>query len=139
MMKKVFTLLICASLFISCKNDSKTEASTIEESESKSYDQNDGLVTLKGDFIYDQGQNAAVIQTANNTIYGVVVDDNMKALNEKVKAFKKEDTDMIPVTVRVRRFESNKENTWKFHVEIKDIIKVEAPNQEQNDVIKIEN
>jgi hypothetical protein len=139
MMKKVFTLLICASLFISCKNDSKTEASTIEESESKSYDQNDGLITLKGDFIYDQGQNAAVIQTANNTIYGVVVDDNMKALNEKVKTFKKEDTDMIPVTVRVRRFESNKENTWKFHVEIKEIIKVEAPNPEQNDVIKIEN
>lgn len=139
MIKQIFTILLFASLLVSCKNDTKTEASTTEESASKSYDQNDGLITIKGDFIYDQGQNAAVIQTANNTIYGVVIDDKMKALNDKVKTFKKEDTDMVPVTVRVRRFESNKENTWKFRVEIKEIIKVEAPNPEQNDVIKIEN
>ena len=46
---------------------------------------------------------------------------------------------MVPVTVRVRRFESNEENTWKYRVEIKETIKVEAPNPEQNDVIKIEN
>ena len=139
MIKQIFTLLFCASLLVSCKNDPKKEADNIEESASKTYDQNDGLITLKGDFIYDKNQNAAVIQTANSTIYGVVVDDNMKALNDKVKAFKKEDTDMVPVTVRVRRFESNEENTWKYRVEIKETIKVEAPNPEQNDVIKIEN
>ena len=139
MIKQIFILLFCASLFVSCKNDPKKEVGYIEESASKTYEQNDGLITLKGDFIYDENQNAAVIQTANSTIYGVVVDDNMKDLNDKVKAFKKEDTDMVPVTVRVRRFESNEENTWKYRVEIKETIKVEAPNPEQNDVIKIEN
>jgi hypothetical protein len=130
---------MCASLFVACKNDNKKESVNAEIETSSSYDQNDGLITLKGDFIYDENQNAAVIQTANSTIYGVVVDDNMKALNEKVKAFKKENTDMVPVTVRVRRFESNEENTWKYRVEIKETLKVEAPNPEQNDVIKIEN
>lgn len=139
MIKQIFTLLFCASFLVSCKNDPKKEVDNIEESASKTYEQNDGLITLKGDFIYDENQNAAVIQTANSTIYGVVVNDNMKALNDKVKAFKKEDTDMVPVTVRVRRFESNEENTWKYRVEIKETIKVEAPNPEQNDVIKIEN
>jgi hypothetical protein len=130
---------MCASLFVACKNDDKKESVNAEIETSSSYDQNDGLITLKGDFIYDENQNAAVIQTANSTIYGVVVDDNMKALNEKVKAFKKENTDMVPVTVRVRRFESNEENTWKYRVEIKETLKVETPSPEQNDVIKIEN
>ena len=139
MIKQIFTFLFCACLFVSCKNDLKKETDNIEESASKTYEQNNGLITLKGDFIYDENQNAAVIQTSNSSIYGVVVDDNMKALNDKVKAFKKEDTDMVPVTVRVRRFESNEENTWKYRVEIKETIKVEAPNPEQNDVIKIEN
>ena len=138
MTKNIFTLILCVTLFVSCKNDSKTETVTTEIDASKTYDQNDGLITLKGDFIYDENQNAAVIQTPNS-IYGVVVDDNMKALNEKVKAFKKEPTDMVPVTVRAKRFESNKEDAWQFFVEIKETIKVEAPNPEQNDVIKIEN
>ncbi|RZN83800.1 MAG: hypothetical protein EVB11_03515 [Winogradskyella sp.] len=138
MTKNIFTLILCVTLFVSCKNDSKTETVTTEVDASKTYDQNDGLITLKGDFIYDENQNAAVIQTPNS-IYGVVVDDNMKALNEKVKAFKKEPTDMVPVTVRAKRFESNKEDAWQFFVEIKETIKVEAPNPEQNDVIKIEN
>ncbi|WP_299115890.1 hypothetical protein [uncultured Winogradskyella sp.] len=138
MTKHIFTLILCVTLFVSCKNDSKTETITTEVDASKSYDQNDGLITLKGDFIYDENQNAAVIQTSNS-IYGVVIDDNMKALNEKVKAFKKEPTDMVPVTVRAKRFESNKEDAWQFFVEIKETIKVEAPDPEQNDVIKIEN
>lgn len=139
-MKRIFTLIICVSLFVSCKNDKATNVSLEEETTSKSYDQNDGLVTIKGDFIYDESQNAAVIQTANNTIYGVVVDDNMKALNQKVKAFKKEATDMIPVTVRAKRFAKPEgEDGWPFKLEIKETVKVEAPNPEQNDVIKIEN
>jgi hypothetical protein len=138
-MKRFLMICMCASLFVACKNDNKKESVNAEIETSSSYDQNDGLITLKGDFIYDENQNAAVIQTANSTIYGVVVDDNMKALNEKVKAFKKENTDMVPVTVRVRRFESNEENTWKYRVEIKETLKVETPSPEQNDVIKIEN
>ncbi|TCK67963.1 hypothetical protein DFQ05_1747 [Winogradskyella wandonensis] len=138
-MKKVFALIFCISLFVSCKNDTKTNSVEEEQAASKSYDQNDGLITLKGDFIYDESQNAAVIQTANS-IYGVVIDDNMKALNEKVKAYKKESTDMVPVTVRAKRFAKPEgEEGWPFRLEIKETIKVEAPNPEQNDVIKIEN
>lgn len=139
-MNRFLIICICASLFMACKSDNKKEGVDIEVETSKSYDQNDGLITLKGDFIYDENQNAAVIQTANSTIYGVVVDDNMKALNEKVKAFKKEDTDMVPVTVRAKRFAKPEgEEGWPFRLEIKQTIKVEAPNPEQNDVIKIEN
>lgn len=138
-MKRIFTLIICICLFVSCKNDKTDNTNLEEETTSKSYNQNDGLITIKGDFIYDESQNAAVIQTANS-IYGVIIDDNMKALNEKAKTFKKEATDMIPVTVRAKRFAKPEgEEGWPFKLEIKETIKVEAPNPEQNDVIKIEN
>ncbi|RNC88036.1 MAG: hypothetical protein ED556_02280 [Winogradskyella sp.] len=135
-MKRIIILLLIVSGITSCKNDGKTDTDQVNTS--NSYDQNDGLITLRGDFIYDENQNAAVIQTASS-IYGVVIDDNMKALNEKVKAYKKESTDMVPVTVRAKRFESNDENTWEFFIEIKETIKIEAPDPTKNDIIKVEN
>lgn len=138
MLRNLSVFILCVSLFVSCKNDSKTEKESIivEDASLKSYDQNDGLTTMRGDFIYFK--NAAVLQTQNE-IYGVVIDDNMHKLNEQVKAFKTEDTDMVPVTVRVKRTESNEPNTWKYHVEIKEILKVEAPDPNKEDVIKLEN
>ncbi|NRA93814.1 MAG: hypothetical protein HRU26_14265, partial [Psychroserpens sp.] len=63
---------------------------------------------------------------------------NMKDLNEKVKAYKKEPTDMVPVTVRVKRIASSTENTWPFFLEIKETLKIEAPEENPKDVIKIE-
>jgi len=47
---------------------------------------------------------------------------------------------MVPVTVRAKRFAKPEgEEGWPFRLEIKETIMVEAPNPEQNDVIKIEN
>jgi hypothetical protein len=126
-------------LFVSCKNDNKEPLNNAENDMSTSYSQNDGLITLKGDFIYDETQNAAVIQTPNQ-IYGVVVDANMKALNKQVRGFKKEATDMIPVTVRAKKIAKlDSEEGWPFRLEIKQIIKVEAPHPSTNDIIKLEN
>ena len=137
MLKRIFIIIISISLFISCKNEEKKEANSLEDSTSKSYEQNDGLITLKGDFIFLQ--DAAVLQTSKE-IYGVVIDEKMHELNTKIKSFKNETTDMVPVTVRVKKFPKPEgEEGWPFRVEIKEILKVEAPNPKQNDVIKIEN
>ncbi len=47
---------------------------------------------------------------------------------------------MVPVTVRVRKFEKEPdEEGWPYRVEIKDILKVEAPNPNTKDVIKLTN
>lgn len=134
-MKKLLILSLILISFISCKNDSKSENDI--DSSSKSYDQKDGLITMRGDFIYYA--DAAVLQTQNE-IYGVVIDDMMHQLNKKVEPLKKEYTDMVPVTVRVKRFEKNPdEEGWQYKVEIKEILKVEAPDPNQDDVIKLEN
>jgi hypothetical protein len=132
---KNITIIISLSLVLfACKNETKAEVN-LEENRAKSYNQSDGLITVKGEFVYYA--DAAVLQTANE-IYGVVIDENMHLLEKQVKAFKQEDTDMVPVTVRVRKFEKPKdEEGWQYRVEIKEILKVEAPNPNKEDVIKL--
>ena len=135
-MKKIVFILIVIVSFSNCKNETKTETN-LEENRAKSYDKNDGFITMKGDFVYYE--NAAVFQTTNE-IYGVVIDNNMHALNQQVKPFKKEATDMVSVTVRVRKFEKKEdEEGWQHRVEIKEILKVEALNPNKEDVIKLGN
>lgn len=126
---KIIAILLLAATFTSCKNDGKTEPS------STSYSKDDGLITMKGDFIYID--NAAVLQT-NVDIYGVVIDEKMKELHKAVKPFQTNNTDMVPVTVRVRKFEKPaSEEGWPYRVEIKEIIKVEKPDLNSTDVIKL--
>ena len=135
-MKKIHLIIILALVVFACKNETKSEVN-LEENRAKSYDQNDGIITLKGDFVYYG--DAAVLQTADE-IYGVVIDENMQLLETQVKAFKTEPTDMVPVTVRVKKTEKNKdEEGWQYRLEIKEILKVEAPDPESKDVIKLAN
>lgn len=137
-MKKIVFILIAIISFSSCKNDAKQNIN-LEENRAKSYDANDGFITMKGDFVYDANKNAAVFQTGND-IYGVIVDDNMKALNEKLKPFKEDEYTSVPVTVRVKRIKnSNKASLWTYNIEIKEILKVEAPDPNKDDVIKLAN
>ncbi|MDT0558589.1 hypothetical protein RM697_08025 [Ichthyenterobacterium sp. W332] len=137
-MKKINLILLLALVMLACKSESKTETVNLEENRAKSYNQEDGLITISGKFFYDEVKNAAIIQKNNNTVYGVVVDDNMKLLNEQVKPLKINTYDMVPVTVRVKRFEKpENEEGWPYRVEIKDILKIEKPSTEEEDVIKI--
>ncbi|MBV7269669.1 hypothetical protein [Winogradskyella luteola] len=135
-MKRLVILFLMTITSVACKSEKKEEVN-LEENRAKSYDQNDGFVTMKGEFVYYA--DAAVFQTANE-IYGVVIDDNMHQLEAQVKPLKKEATDMVPVTIRVRKFEKPKgEEGWPFRVEIKEILKVEAPDPNKEDVIKLAN
>ncbi len=135
-MKKLIIILVAIISFSSCKNETKPEVN-LEENRSKSYDANDGFITMKGEYVYYA--DAAVFQTSNE-IYGVVIDENMHQLEAQVKPFKKEPTDMVPITVRVRKFEKPEgEEGWPYRVEIKEILKVEAPDENKEDVIKLSN
>ncbi len=135
-MKKFNLIIILVLVLLSCKNETKTEVN-LEGNREKSYDQNDGLITMKGEFVYYA--DAAVFQTSNE-IYGVVIDENLQLLEKQVKPFKKEATDMVPVTIRVRKFEKAEgEEGWQYRVEIKEILKVEAPDPNKKDVIKLAN
>ena len=128
-MKKTFLLLLTITLFMSCKTDKK-ETQTNETETVKSDE-----LTINGSFIYYD--NAAVLQTKAE-IYGVITDSMMIALNEKAKEFKKEETDMVPVSVKAK-LSTKKDNTaWEKKIEILEIIKVSKPLPQDNQVIKLQ-
>ncbi len=131
------------TVIVSCKNDQKKEAEAISEEktivaeEGKTLKQSDGLISLYGNYLYVEKDNAAVLQTPTQ-VYGVVVNDKAKALNVEVEKFKKEPYDMVPVTIRGRIFKNEGTTTeWENKIEIKEILKVSEPNPEENDVIKL--
>lgn len=131
-MKKLIILTCVFLSFVSCKNEAEKTQNIL-----KSQSQDDELITMKGEFIYID--NAAVLKT-NNDIYGVVVDDRMKELDKQVKPYKSANTDMVPVTVKVRKFaKPDNEEGWPYRVEIKEVIKVEKPEEDTNDIIKLGN
>lgn len=139
-MRKLSLLLLILIVVTSCKLDNKKEVDLKETDpveDAKTSKQNDGLIAIYGEFIYYA--DAAVLKTTGK-IYGVVVDEVVEELQTRVKAFKKEDTDMIPVTVRGRLFKkAPDEEGWENRIQIKEILKVSAPSLEANDVIKIGN
>ena len=104
-MRKLVFLFVAIFSLSSCKNEPKQNAN-LEENRAKSYDANDGYITMKGDFVYDANKNAAVLQTPTE-IYGVIVDENMKALNNQVTPFKEDQYTSVPVTIRVKRIENS--------------------------------
>ncbi|WP_370001056.1 hypothetical protein [Winogradskyella sp.] len=135
-MKKFIIILLALASVTSCKNETKTEVN-LEENRAKSYSANDGFITMRGEFVYYA--DAAVFQTPTE-IYGVVIDENMHKLNEKAKPFKKEATDGVMVTARVKKTaKPDGEEGWPWRLEIKEILKVEATDPNKEDVIKLSN
>lgn len=123
-MKKLLILLLTITTLSSCKNDSKTEPIDNEE-----------LSLIQGDFVYYA--DAAVIQTRQD-VYGVVIDEKMHELDNQVKPYKVEVTDMVPVEVRGKLIPKPEgEEGWPFKVEIIEIIKVSKPDPNKNDVVKL--
>lgn len=130
-MKKIFTAIILLSVLISCKTDKKeTQTQTTKTEAVKS-----GELTLNGSFIYFD--NAAVLQTKAE-IYGVITDSMMHALNNRAKEFKKEETDMIPVSVKAKLSDKKDNTAWEKKIEILEIIDVSKPQPQDNQVIKLQ-
>ena len=137
-MRTFICILIISMSAVACKNDAKQNVD-LEQNRAKSYDQNDGYITMRGEFVYDANHNAAVFQTRTE-IYGVVVDDSMHKLNAQVQEFKTDEYTSVPVTVRVKKIKNNNPDIlWESTLEIKDILKVEAPDPNNDDVIKLSN
>ncbi|MFG6686869.1 hypothetical protein ACGK9U_09830 [Mariniflexile sp. HNIBRBA6329] len=139
-MKKTFFIAFILTVFISCKNNNKSEqeVTTIgADGQEKTAKLNDGLTLLKGDFIYFA--DAAVLQTQTE-VYGVVIDKKMHELDKKVQPYKKEDTDMVSVEIRGNIIpKPENEEGWPFRVEIKEILNIYKPNPEDNTVVKLGN
>ena len=126
-MKKTL-IILCLVIFISCKTDKKeTVVRATEETASTQI--------LKGSYLYYT--DVAILQTTSE-VYGVVLDDKARILNEKVADFKKLATDMVPVEVKVNIVpKPESEEGWPFKIQIKEILKVSKPILENKDIITL--
>jgi hypothetical protein len=121
-MKKLFVACMLCLLVISCKEESKEE-----------------VTTFSGMFLYLESEKAAVFQAAGSQMYGVVLDDQMLALNERCKQYKKEAHNMVPVVIRGVRKPNPVKDAWKEVIEIKEIVSVQKPSESQDGTIIIKN
>jgi hypothetical protein len=138
-MKNIMLLLVFfMALTTSCKNGSKSENNSdqLENQDEKTTKQNDGLVLLKGEFIYYA--DAAVLQTNSSSIYGVVVNEKMHELDKLAQQYKTEPTDYVTVEVRGEILpKPENEEGWPYRINIKEILNV-SKSQSEDEVIKLE-
>ena len=137
-MKKALLLLVALTLFINCKNDSKSEAieETTETIDGRTAKQSDGLTLLKGEFVYFA--DAAVLQT-HRDIYAVVIDEKMHELDEMSKKYKVDPTDYVTVAIRGKITpKPADEEGWPYRIEIKEILEVQPSDPNNNNVVKLE-
>ena len=129
-MKKLI-LFFCLITIVACKKNSGNNNST-KNSETENVD---GLTVIKGEFIFYD--DAAIIQT-NEDIYGVIINDKAKELNEMIASYKKEETDMIPVEIKGEISDKQDDKIqWQYKVEIVEILNVFEPTENTNNTIKI--
>ena len=116
-MKKIFLLLLLSAAVFSCKNSEEknvTDEMTTENTEN--------LQTYKGDFI---DSNGAVVLMGSNFIYGVKRNEVSNDLSKQVSAIKKNDFDMVGVTVKGTISKNTEdESEWEELITIKEIVKV---------------
>ncbi|XCF06763.1 hypothetical protein ABI125_02625 [Tamlana crocina] len=133
-MKNIFSIALILSVFLSCKNDNKSEQK--EETNTISTEkQSDGLTLLKGEFVYYDG--AAVLQTHAN-IYGVFITDKLKELSQRAEQYKNEPTDMVEVEIRGKITNQKDDKIlWENKVEIAEILNVNPLPKDKNNVVKL--
>ena len=137
-MKNIGFLIVLFIAFTACKNDKKSETTQdqAEVQEGKTAKQSDGLVLLKGEFVYYA--DAAVLQTNSSSIYGVVINEKMHELDKLAQQYKKEPTDYVSVEIRGEIIpKPENEEGWPYRINIKEILNV-SKSQVDNEVIKLE-
>jgi len=137
-MKNIALLLVFFMALTGCKNDSKSDKNSdnIEDQDDITSKQNDGLVLLKGEFVYFA--DAAVLQTNSSSIYGVIINEKMHELDKLAKQFKSEPTDYVFVEIRGEIIpKPENEEGWPYRVNIKEILNV-SKSQNEDEVIKLE-
>jgi hypothetical protein len=115
---KIYKILILF-LLISFGCDSKqNKVVSNEVVETK----NNDLIILSGDYVFYN--NAAVLQT-NKNVYGIIINEKVNELNEKLSSIKKDEFDFIPVILKGRLKNKDKNDEgWSVKLEITEIVEI---------------
>lgn len=126
-MKKIVTLFVLTLVVMSCKNDTKKEE--VSTTNGPTLTTSDNYKTIKGEFIYLA--DAAVLK-GGTFIYGVKIDEKMHELQTKVSPLKRDEFDMVPVTIKAEiNPKPEGAEGWDEIVTIIEIIDVSSPTSEE--------
>ena len=136
---KYFALTVLSFLIISCdykvektidfnsSSDAEVEFYSSEETIKAGYPFSDAvkindLIILSGDYVFYN--NAAVLQT-NNNVYGIIINEKVNELNDKLSSIKKDEFDFIPVILKGRLKNKDKNDEgWSVKLEITEIVEI---------------
>lgn len=124
-MKKIHLLFIVLLSFTACKELANRSTRPVAEE-----------TIITGEFLY--WNNAAVLKT-DTEIYGVVIDKKMHELDSRCKPLKKDQYDMIPVTLKAIIKKNPLPERWEAVIEIKEILSVSKPPEKEDSEIRIKN
>ena len=92
-MKKYRILVLIALFSFSCdKKQNKVVSNEVFETK------NNDLIILSGDYVFYN--NAAVLQT-NKNVYGIVINEKVNELNQKLTSIKKDEFDLFQSFLKV--------------------------------------
>ena len=116
-MKKYRILVLIALFSFSCdKKQNKVVSNEVFETK------NNDLIILSGDYVFYN--NAAVLQT-NKNVYGIVINEKVNELNQRLTSIKKDEFDFIPVILK-GKLQNKKEDEegWSVKLEITEIVEI---------------
>ena len=116
-MKKYRILILIALFSFSCdKKQNKVVSNEVFETK------NNDLIILSGDYVFYN--NAAVLQT-NKNVYGIVINEKVNELNQRLTSIKKDEFDFIPVILK-GKLQNKKEDEegWSVKLEITEIVEI---------------
>lgn len=124
MKKFYFALLAVLFMLTGCGEDQASEELQPETVVAK-----DSIPTIKGEFIFLA--NAAVLK-GKDFIYGVQIDSISRRLADTVEPLKRDEFDMIEVTVTGKIVQNPGQTGWEEILQIREI--VEIPTKEGDSV-----
>jgi hypothetical protein len=130
-MKYLFYLILAVFALVGCKENTPeepvTEDSSVEVAKTQEIPVPKGQQKLVGDF-YCQTSDSIAVLTTRKAIYAVRFDEKAVQLNEAAQALKKEEYDMVQVTihgtVEPNPYKLENGEGWDEMVTIKNIIEV---------------
>ncbi len=115
---KIYKILILILLFSFSCNSKQNKVVSNEVVETK----NNDLIILSGDYVFYN--NAAVLQT-NKNVYGIIINEKVNELNEKLSSIKKDEFDFVPVILKGRLKNKDKNDEgWSVKLEITEIVEI---------------
>ena len=115
---KIYRILIFILLFSFSCDSKKDKGVSNKVVETK----NNDLIILSGDYVFYN--NAAVLQT-NKNVYGIIINEKVDELNNKLSSIKKDEFDFIPVILKGRLKNKDKNDEgWSVKLEITEIVEI---------------